>query len=209
MTLYDTLGVPPDSDLPTIKRAYRKRAKQLHPDKGGSTEEFQRLARAYMVLADPSRRAKYDRDGTFDADPVNDPLHAAMSLIVQFFMGVAQQAGENLKSPIFGLDLIAVARKEFAGQATALKRDKVKNENQIKVWEKLISKLKHRKADDLVRHGLRSQLAGIRQIIAAIDKQITMRVDALRLLEGYSFEFDVSQVVMPTATEISFFRIGI
>lgn len=49
------LGLKPSSKKPTdkdIKKAYRKRSLETHPDKGGSSEEFVRVAEAYQVLTD-------------------------------------------------------------------------------------------------------------------------------------------------------------
>jgi curved DNA-binding protein CbpA len=61
---YTTLGVPRDADGPTLKRAYRRKARVTHPDApGGGKESFQRVERAYRVLKDPSRREAYDRFG--------------------------------------------------------------------------------------------------------------------------------------------------
>lgn len=61
--LYDVLGVPRDADDDTIKRAYRRKARELHPDTGGDEEEFKELTTAYEVLRNPQTRANYDRFG--------------------------------------------------------------------------------------------------------------------------------------------------
>src|SRR5262245_11180852 len=60
-SLYDVLGVAPSATSDEIRGAYRHTARVLHPDAGGSAAAFERLAIAYHVLADPARRAKYDR----------------------------------------------------------------------------------------------------------------------------------------------------
>jgi molecular chaperone DnaJ len=61
---YDILGVPRDVDAASLKNAYRKRAKELHPDcAGGCENKFKELNEAYAVLADTDRRAQYDRFG--------------------------------------------------------------------------------------------------------------------------------------------------
>lgn len=61
--LYDVLGVDRDADDTTIKRAYRQRARELHPDAGGDEEQFKELTTAYEVLKNPQTRANYDRFG--------------------------------------------------------------------------------------------------------------------------------------------------
>ncbi|MBN2576517.1 MAG: J domain-containing protein, partial [Deltaproteobacteria bacterium] len=63
--LYAILGVPENADAETIKRAYRKLAKQNHPDATGGdkkkTERFKEVGDAYDVLSDPKKRREYDR----------------------------------------------------------------------------------------------------------------------------------------------------
>lgn len=61
-TYYEVLHIGPDADPASVKAAYRSRMKQIHPDKGGSTAEAIAVARAYQILADEQRRARYDRE---------------------------------------------------------------------------------------------------------------------------------------------------
>jgi len=65
---YESLGVSRDVDESAIKRAYRQKAKELHPDRNPDNraqaeEEFKRIAEAYEVLSDQQKRAQYDRYG--------------------------------------------------------------------------------------------------------------------------------------------------
>ena len=64
--LYDLLGVDRDADADAIKKAYRRLARQLHPDVNPdpeTQERFKEVSRAYEVLSDPQKRAAYDRGG--------------------------------------------------------------------------------------------------------------------------------------------------
>lgn len=61
--LYDVLGVKKTDDATTIKRAYRKKVKENHPDMGGDTEKFKEINAAYEVLGDEKRRKMYDQYG--------------------------------------------------------------------------------------------------------------------------------------------------
>ena len=63
---YQLLGVSKSADADTLKRAYRKLARQYHPDINkdpGAEEKFKEIGRAYEVLADPDTRARYDQFG--------------------------------------------------------------------------------------------------------------------------------------------------
>ncbi len=64
--LYETLGVSRDADGDTIKKAYRKLARQLHPDVNpdpASQEKFKSVTHAYEVLSDGEKRRMYDLGG--------------------------------------------------------------------------------------------------------------------------------------------------
>ncbi len=65
---YEILGVDRKASPEEIKRAYRRKAKELHPDKNPANksraeEEFKRIAEAYEVLSDQEKRLQYDRYG--------------------------------------------------------------------------------------------------------------------------------------------------
>ena len=60
MDYYKILGVPRDASAQDIKTAYRKMAAKHHPDRGGSTEEFQKIEEAYRNLGDAEKRQQYD-----------------------------------------------------------------------------------------------------------------------------------------------------
>ena len=60
MSLYDVLLVDQNATLDEIKLAFKRRALQVHPDKGGSKEEFHLVYQALETLADPAARQKYD-----------------------------------------------------------------------------------------------------------------------------------------------------
>src|SRR6185369_5905080 len=61
---YETLGVGKDASADEIKKAFRRKAVELHPDKqGGSEEKFKEINEAYEVLKDQSKRQRYDQFG--------------------------------------------------------------------------------------------------------------------------------------------------
>ena len=63
---YDALGVSRDASTEDIRRAYRKLARENHPDvnkEPGAEDRFKEIAEAYEVLRDPEKRERYDRLG--------------------------------------------------------------------------------------------------------------------------------------------------
>ena len=64
---YEVLGVEKNASADEIKKAYRKKAIQFHPDKNPgdkqAEENFKEAAEAYDVLSDPQKRQRYDQFG--------------------------------------------------------------------------------------------------------------------------------------------------
>ena len=65
---YKILGVDTKADADSIKRAYRKLAKEYHPDKNqgdaAAEEKFKEISEAYEVLSSPDKRHMYDNRGS-------------------------------------------------------------------------------------------------------------------------------------------------
>jgi len=67
MNPYKILGVIKEATKSEIKKAFRKKAKSMHPDKGGKPEEFIKINIAYNVLVNSERRKRYDDTGDYDS----------------------------------------------------------------------------------------------------------------------------------------------
>jgi molecular chaperone DnaJ len=103
---YEVLGVSRDADAAALKRAYRKLALELHPDRNPDNKtaeaRFKEASEAYQVLCDPEKRELYDRyghDGPRGAgggfSNVNDIFSAFSDIFGDMFGGQAGQGGRG------------------------------------------------------------------------------------------------------------------
>jgi len=88
---YEVLGVSRDASTDEIKKAYRRLARQHHPDAnhgdeaGAAEAEFKAVAAAYEVLSDPERRDRFDRYGHTGSAGPGDPFAGFGDIFESFF----------------------------------------------------------------------------------------------------------------------------
>lgn len=97
--LYEVLGVSKTASTEEIKKAYRKRARELHPDANPEDPQaearFKALAGAYEVLSDDAKRSQYDRFGSVGGNNGSDPFGGAGGFgdLFEAFFNMGGQAG--------------------------------------------------------------------------------------------------------------------
>ncbi len=101
---YDVLGISKGSNESDIKKAYRKLAKEKHPDVGGDENEFKEIAEAYEVLSNPDKKRDYDAYGHKGKPMGNGFGGMNMEDLFRDF-GFGGNFTQNRSRPRFGQDL--------------------------------------------------------------------------------------------------------
>jgi molecular chaperone DnaJ len=123
---YDVLGVGRDADETQIKKAFRKLARELHPDVNAhdpeAEEKFKTVAEAYEILSDPERRATYDRYGhdglrSGGMSPNFEGFGSISDLFDAFFGGGGFGGGRARGGPAQGQDVGIATRVSLADAA--------------------------------------------------------------------------------------------
>lgn len=123
---YEILGVSRDCGKDELKRAYRRLARQYHPDVNkdpGAEEKFKEINRAYEVLSEPETRARYDRFGEAGIGGAGGAEYGDMGGFADIFetifsgfggMGTGAAAGGRRRSgPMRGDDLRLDLKLDF------------------------------------------------------------------------------------------------
>ncbi len=126
---YEVLGVARDASADEIKKAFRQKARETHPDVSdgeNAEEEFKRINEAYEVLSDDQKRSTYDQYGT--ADPrqagygdVGD-VFSGFEDIFSVFMGGMGGGGQR-RVQLDGRDMRAQTVITLKEAATGVEKD--------------------------------------------------------------------------------------
>ena len=133
---YDLLGITKDASEADIKKAYRKMAMELHPDRNRSDdaeERFKEVTEAYEVLKDPDKRARYDRYGKAGLGGNSGSqgyggfhhvdLSEALNIFMRDFGGFEGMFGQGQRSEARrGQDIRVSVKISLAEVATGAKR---------------------------------------------------------------------------------------
>jgi hypothetical protein len=99
VTPYEELGVRPNASAATIRKAFRRRARESHPDANPGDPDadarYKRIVDAHELLSDPARRKAYDETGDARA-PRDTAVADVMEVLYPVVLDVIQQAGSRV-----------------------------------------------------------------------------------------------------------------
>ncbi len=197
-SLYEDLAIDKKATPDQIKKAYRQKAKQTHPDNGGKPDEFRTIAKAYNILSDEEKRKRYDNGE--NPDHINQNTHEqnVLSVVFGIFNHIIDQDIDFTHNNIFDL-----VRQNLQANEKKAKTDKNKNQKNIKKYNDILRRIKKKDESDIFIQHLDYKIKGCNAIIIQIDEHIHVLEDALKLIKECEYEIDPQYVhseYFPTST---------
>jgi curved DNA-binding protein CbpA len=184
--LYALLGVKRDASPAELNKAFRKKAKELHPDNGGDEEVFKELGQAIRVLRDPDKRAHYDRggganDGAMRPDPAIDLVKIEVEGLIAAFLG-------SDKGAIVHVDVVKIMTDAFDEKIAAIGRQM----ETLKADTVRLSDLADRfEADDnIISKMIAYKVRGLTQAMENAERLIETHRAARELAASHKFRSD-------------------
>lgn len=180
--LYDVLGVDKNASQDDIKKAYHKKGKKAHTDKGGEHSEMTEINNAYAVLKIPSKREFYDRTGEENDTPFDKKFHG-------FIQEVFVQAIVNTAGDIESEDLISLFKQKIDDFICHNEQQREGVSGQIDKLNKIIARCKSKK-QNMINVVLEGNIQGLRAKVAHLDDMTSFLKLAYDHLKDYTYEFE-------------------
>lgn len=185
-SLYDTLGVPASATHEELKQAYRRLAKEHHPDKGGDHAKFVEIQKAYETLSDPEKRAHYDRYGSRPEGPTMcDRAHQIMAGFFAEAINSGQYERYEWNPLETAKSLARNKRHEFQRQIANLRHEAKKN-------RKLAKSLKAKGSDRML-----------------LDLVVARRRDVWKHYRDTQFNFRLTDMAVEMLNDYEFNQSGV
>ena len=185
--LYDVLGVSVAATLGEIKAAYWRRAKNVHPDSGGSPNEFLEVNLAYTVLSDPERRAHYDRTGEVRESEPDNTEQGALGLI-----GIMLDAVLSSETDPIQCDLVAVMKAQFLSEIGKMDRKLKITRRSIDRAERMRGRFRRNKpGENKIERVLEWEIDVLKRSARTTEAALKQRQRAIELLADYDFAQDI------------------
>lgn len=185
---YEVLGLDRDCDGESVRAAYRRLAKEAHPDSGGDGEQFARLQASYDLLRDPVRRKVYDDTG-YDPELADAKDLKGLLLLEPL---VNEMILDEREPGSF--DPVAAMRRKLSDDILKSRFHILELERHRDRVRKHLARIARRKRDqngsDVLGSMLRARSESIGEAIRNAEAQIEAIEQAYAMLDGYAYEME-------------------
>jgi len=186
--LYSILGVDKQVSTEEIKKAYKDKAKIHHPDKKGDSENFSKLANAYAILKDETKRELYDNTGNTEVDSKEKLINKkAIQYIASTFNAILSNFSDNTKLMTVDIieEMITTLQKSEMGHRNWVCKQETIRDNLIL----LDNRIKYRgKGSNILSRVLVEKIEECNRIIYNTEIDIGICGKAIILLRDYTFD---------------------
>lgn len=184
---YKTLNVRKNATVKTITKAYRKLSLIHHPDRGGDSDTFAAIVKAYEVLSCPKRRQRYDETGSMDGDGPNDMMviaHVLNQCLAGVVANIVQQGGDIEKE-----DMVKHIRDSISQVSTKLRETERAQAVLLGQWKKMAGRWTI--TDDGVMAGImESNIKRTEAAIAQIVRELDGLAKTAEFMKSATYRFD-------------------
>lgn len=196
--LYAILGVPETATQDEIRRAYRRRARVCHPDRGGDPDDWERLCLAYETLSDPDRRRRYDQTGDRPSAQPEEP-HEDTKLMVILAQIIQNVVCGQESSDVRTIDVVEAVKTNMHQMEQRIVEGILTTESRISRNKEVTRRLRKRRrrsdSQDLLRMVLRGQREELRRVKEKQTEDLSLHRRVIRVFEGYDYEADIAQAM--------------
>lgn len=188
--LYRELGVDRDATPEEIKAAFRRAAKETHPDAGGEDGAFQRKNRAYLILRNPKRRSEYDRTGRVDEEVDNREaqIRQLMSEVLAAVIQDTELGPDPRTKPLMGM-IAGVIEGVRVGLNQGIAKHKAERDRIAKVKGRFVPRTPDNRKDVLlIERLLDAQIAVLDHTIAEHEAKLTVIDEAMTRFKDVGYE---------------------
>jgi DnaJ-class molecular chaperone len=188
-TLYEDLDIDKGATPEIIKKAFRKKAKQTHPDNGGKPDEFRTIAMAYNILSDEEKRKRYDNGENPDHINQSNKQERVLNMVFAIFNNIVDRNIDLVHHNLFDM-----MRQNIQANQQNFKSEKDRNQNIIERYNNIIGRIKKNDKSALFIQLLDDKIKGCNAIIIHLDDNISMCDDALKLIKECEYETETQYV---------------
>jgi hypothetical protein len=181
---YAVLGLSRDASTEDIVAAFRRRARESHPDRGGSSEDFQSVKRSYHILSDPEHRLRYDQTGDCgDGRPAETPT---MVILSQAFKAVVEAMAVSMFTP--KADVLEHMVHYLQEKTNEMEARRGVIRKSIGIMRQCEGSFSTVDKDNLMQAIVERHLAASTAALGTLTKKLDCYHEAMRTLTGFHFQ---------------------